>query len=204
MLQLSSAYKHTTAFSILNIKKFLWSYLFPQLSQYSSALLNRNTRKTCWCSPSLFPFLLLFNHRQLGSSVMATNCLPIQWSTLNLHFLFFFSSQQYLIQVTVPPSWSTFFTWLPWYHTSGFLSFFLWSLFLCLCWILCISPPFSNAPAYSHLSISCLYPLFLNDHLHFCSSVYHLYNSPIYIPSPDFWMSLWNPQFDIQYLPDTQ
>lgn len=203
MLQLSSAYKPTTDFSILSIEKFLRSYLIPQLSLYSSALLDRKTRKTCWCSSFLFLFLpTLLNHRQPDSSVMATNCLP--HPVVIVYFLFF------LFLSNIWFKWSSLHLETHSSHDfhdiilSVFFLFFLWSLFLSLCWILCIFPPFSSAPAYRYLSISCLYPFFLNDHLHFCSFVYHLYNSQIYILSPGFWMSLWNPQSDIQYLADAQ
>lgn len=78
----------------LNIKKFVWSHVFPQLPLYFSTLLDRKTREMCSYSSSPFHFLpSLLKHRQPGCSVLGTNYLHIakcngQFSV----FIFFYSS----------------------------------------------------------------------------------------------------------------
>lgn len=149
---LPSTYKHAASFYILSIKKFLRSYIFPQLSLFFSALLDGKTTKMSWYLLHFISFLLYWtftNREALSWPLITTSLNPM----VNSQSSFSFTPWQHLIQLMTPLSWNTFLTWLPQYHSCGFPPFSLVTFSHCSA--LLISWPFSSDPAYSHQSISC-------------------------------------------------
>lgn len=124
---LPSPYKHAAAFFTLNVKKYLWSYIFPQLSLYFCVLLVKETRKMCWYLLHFISSLLYHTiaiQADLSWPLIASTLLN---SMINSQFFILLYSEIF-DWLGHPPSWNTFFTWLPRHHSLNFL-LLLWSLF---------------------------------------------------------------------------